>query len=153
MNHDAFEQRIQRQPFRPLPSEWRAEILLAARQASTAQNESVAMTQQQPESRLALHVPAWRALFSTLLWPSPKAWYGLAAIWLVLLVINAETADNAKRVARTLPRPAPEMIAAWREQVRLLSELVQPQEIPVAEPPKPTPPRPRSEGRNSFLIT
>jgi hypothetical protein len=41
---------------------------------------------------------------------------------------------------------------AFQEQERLLSELIGPHETPVAERPKPRPPRPRSEGRKELLM-
>src|SRR5437870_4034840 len=141
-NSDDFEQRLQRQPPRQIPSQWRAEILSKAHHA-----------------RITHHVSFWRILISTLnsqlstlLWPSPKAWASLAAIWLLLLIVNASTNDKSIAVARTLPRPAPERLMAWREQERLLTELLGPREMPVAEKPKSAASSPRSERHNEFLI-
>src|SRR6266404_1346443 len=149
MNPDDFEQRLQRQPLRQMPVDWRHEILSAAQGASV-----------QPESLRGAHqVPRWRSILSTLnsqlstlLWPSPAAWAGLAAIWLLLLIVNASISDKSIAVARALPRPAPERLMAWREQERLLTELLGPREMPVAEKPKPAPLSPRSERHNEFLI-
>src|SRR6266404_2597777 len=143
LNTDDFEQRLQRQPPRQIPPEWRADILSRPDHAP----------------RITQHVSAWRILISTfnsqlstLLWPSPKAWAGLAAIWLLLLIVNASISDKSIAVARALPRPAPERLMAWREQERLLTELLGPREMPVAEKPKPAPLSPRSERHNEFLI-
>lgn len=69
-----FEQELQRQPFREAPKAWRAEIL--ARSAPSAR-EAAPWT--------------WRDWF----WPSPIAWAGLAASWLLLWEI-----DRADRPAR-----------------------------------------------------
>ena len=142
-NSDDFEQRLQRQPLRQIPAEWRAKILSKAHHAS----------------RMTHHVSFWRILISTLnsqlstlLWPSPKAWASLAAIWLLLLIVNASTNDKSIAVARTLPRPAPERLMAWREQERLLTELLGPREMPVAEKPKPAASSPRSERHDQFPI-
>src|SRR5437870_4035651 len=143
MNPEDFEHRLKRQPFRQVPPEWRSEVLSNAHHAS----------------RLAPRVSSWRAILSTftsqlsiLLWPAPKAWAGLAAIWLLLLIVNRSTTDKSYAAAGALSRPAPERIMAWREQERLLTELLGPQEISVVEKPKPIAPRPRSERHNQFLI-
>src|SRR5712692_650543 len=100
MNFDDFEQRLQRQPLRHVPPEWRAEILSNAHHASRI---------------ITPRVSLWRAILSTLnsqlstfLWPSPKAWASLAAIWLLLLIVNASSNDKSIAVARALPQPTPE---------------------------------------------
>ena len=128
---------------RQVPPEWRADILSKAHHAS----------------RLMPLVTPPRAIFSTLtsqlstlLWPSQKAWASLAAIWLLLLIVNASTNDTSGAAPRALSPPAPERILAWKEQERLLTELLGAQEQPVPEPPKPTAPRPRSERQNEFPI-
>src|SRR6266404_7085412 len=143
LNTDDFEQSLQRQQLRQIPPEWRAEILAKTQHAT----------------RNIHHASFWRAIISTLnsqlstlLWPSPKAWASLAAIWLLLLIVNASISDKSIAVARALPRPAPERLMAWREQERLLTELLGPREMPVAEKPKPAPLSPRSERHNEFLI-
>ncbi len=150
MNSDDFEQRLQRQPLRPIPPEWRADVLSAMRLASDKRHAS----------RIPHHVSPWRSVFSTLnsqlstlLWPSPKAWAALATIWVVIFAINAATADKSHVVARMPSRRAREMILTWKEHERLLTELIGPPEMPIAERPKPVLPRPRSERRNEFLLT
>ncbi len=143
MNSDDFEQRLQHQPLRQIPPEWRADILSKAHHAS----------------RITHHVSAWRVIISTLtsqlstlLWPSPKAWASLAAIWLLLLIVNPSTTDKSISVAGALSRPAPERLLAWREQERLLTELLGPREMPAAEKLKPAASSPRSERHNQFPI-
>jgi hypothetical protein len=150
MNHDAFESRLQRQPLRPLPGEWRAGILSAARQAVSAQAA--------PRATPPVHVPrsllsTLNSQLSTLLWPHPMAWTGLAAVWLVILGINLATRDATARVARHAAPVSPQVFMAFQEQERLLSELIGPSEPPATEPPPPHPPRPRSEGRRGMVMT
>jgi hypothetical protein len=41
---------------------------------------------------------------------------------------------------------------AFQEQQRLLTELIGPREIPMAERPKAAPPRPRSERRSRLMM-
>src|SRR6185503_16798594 len=91
--HD-FEKQLQRQPLRAAPGEWREEIL----QASLASVSPHA-------SRLAPDaLPWWREW----LWPSPQAWAGLAAVWLVILGLNSTTALRSVEIAKQSPGTSPE---------------------------------------------
>jgi len=143
MNSDPFERRLQSQPLREIPSKWRSEILSKARQASSPSN---------PISPWRRALSTLNAQLSSTLWPSPKAWAGLASIWFVLLIVNVSTNDKSTAVAKATSRPAPEQIMVWREQERLLTELIGPQEISVADRPKHAAPGPRSERHIEFLI-
>src|ERR1017187_1196065 len=149
MNTDDFEKRLQRQPVRQIPGEWREQILTAARLASPAQHAS----------RITHHAPPSPSLLSTihhqlsaLLWPHPVAWAGLAAVWVVILGVNLTT-QNTSTVIATQPSPAsPQVFMVFQEQERLLTELLGPCDTPVAEGPKPRLPRPRSEGRRALVM-
>src|ERR1035441_3047976 len=147
MNTKDFEKRLQRQPLRQIPGEWREEILSAAREASLPQHAP----------RTTQHVSPARSLLSTLhhqlltlLWPHPTAWAGLAAVWLVILGINLTTRDASTVIAKHASPVSPQVFMAFQEQQRLLVELIGPRETPVAERPKPVVPRPRSEGRKGI---
>ena len=63
-----FERKLRDTPMRTPPRGWRAEIL-----AALPANQPAALR--------------WRAW----LWPSPRAWAALAAIWLVLIAIESFT--------------------------------------------------------------
>ena len=148
MNPDEFENHLRCQPLRQVPAEWREEILSAARQASRPQHAP----------RTTHHAQAWRSLLSTLnsqlstlLWPHPTAWAGLAAVWLVILGINLATREATPLVAKRASPASPQVFMAFREQERLLAELLGPREAPVAERPKPRPAQPRSEWRQAFI--
>lgn len=71
----------------------------------------------------------------------------MAAVWLVILGINLATGDDSQVIAKRASPASPQVFMAFREQERLLSELLWSRETPVAEEPKPQVPRPRSEGR------
>src|ERR1017187_4933981 len=149
MNTDDFEKRLQRQPLRQVPGEWREEILSAARRATPAHHAS----------RITHHVPRSRSLLSTLhqqlstiLWPHPTAWAGLAAVWLVILGVNLTTQDASTVIAKHASPASPQVFMAFQEQERLLSELIGPRETPVAERPRQAPPRPTRERRRELLI-
>jgi hypothetical protein len=160
MSTDDFEKRLERQPLRQIPGEWREEILSAARQASLAEHAPPVLRSSTAEGgRTTQHVSASRSLLSTihhqlstLLWPHPTAWAGLAAVWLVILGINLTTRDASTVIAKHASPVSPQVFMAFQEQQRLLVELIGPRETPVAERPKPVVPRPRSEGRKGILM-
>jgi hypothetical protein len=60
-----FENELKKQPLRPVPEHWRAQILRAASE------DTLKREHQQP----------W---WMMLLWPSPKAWGALAVAWVVM---------------------------------------------------------------------
>jgi len=91
------------------------------------------------------------AQLSTLLWPHPAAWAGLAAVWVVIVGLNLATRASTPLVAKRAAPVSPQVFMAFREQERLLAELLGPREAPVAERPKPRPPQPRSEGRRMLM--
>jgi hypothetical protein len=140
MNPEDFERRLQRQPLRQVPNEWRIEILASARAASatrrTAGGEYQNSSLRMPDTKL-----------SDVLWPHPLAWAVLAAVWVIILGVNARTWGGPQTIARRgTPIPS-DVLVAHQEQDRLLSELLGPREIPIAAPPKPSLPKPRSERR------
>src|ERR1017187_6286219 len=149
MNTDDFAKLLAAKPMGATPRERAEEILSTARQATLAEHAP----------RTTYHAPAPRSLLSTLihqlstlLWPHPTAWAGLAAVWLVILGVNLTTQDASTRFAKHASPASPQVFMAFQEQERLLSELIGPREAPVAERPKPAPPRPRSELRHELLI-
>ncbi len=148
MNADDFEKRLQRQPFRQVPADWRENILSPARRAPAS---------AQP-ARTTPCVPSSRAILSTLksqllafLWPSPQAWAALAVIWVALLAFNLGVRFAGAPVASRAKSSAPQVLMAWQEQNRLLAELIGPPDTTVADRPKPATPRPRSERRPGSL--
>jgi hypothetical protein len=149
MNPDEFENRLGSQPVRQVPPQWREEVLSAARQAAGAQHALRTTQHAPPSPSLLLTI---NSQLSTLLWPHPTAWAGLAAVWLVILGVNLTMREATPLVAKRASPASPQVLMAYREQERLLTELLGPREAPVAEPPKPAPPRPRSERRNALLM-
>ncbi len=130
MKPDEFEQQLQRQPLRSPPEEWRREILEAANAAARARTPAFSPPGE----------PWWREW----LWPSPRAWGGLAAAWVIILALNAAKPGTPAGFANGSPPPSREMIMALSAQRRELAELLgDAQETSPAT--KPALPRPRSE--------
>ena len=129
MKTDDFEERLRRQSIRPIPHEWRGEILDAARRVRGHQ-----------PSIFNLQLASW---WRDWLWPNPQAWAGLAAVWMVVLLLNWGGRDPVHVATASKTAPAPELLLALKEHRRLLAELIG--TPPLAEPQKPFEPRPRSE--------
>lgn len=136
MNSDEFEKRLEQQKIRPIPGEWRREIL------NTANAASLESRTAKPES-----LSWWREL----LWPCPQAWAGIAAVWLVIFVLNFTTQKAEPKLAKSEP-VTPQTIAALKEQRRLYLELAGLQVKEVAEPPKNHVPGPSSQRKIEFQI-
>ena len=101
-----------------------------------------------------VHVPAFilRECWRELIWPSRRIWAGLAAAWMLILAADISMQDHSPQMmAKTLPTP--EMLQAWRQQERLLAELIGPGETRAATPPKTFSPSPSSERRFEILMT
>ena len=85
-------------------------------------------------------------------WPWRRVWAGLAAVWILLLAANVSM-HNPSRAIAAKSDPTPEMIQAWRQQERLLAELIGPNETRAAAPPRTFLPQPSSERRVEILMT
>ncbi len=136
MNPEDFEKQLQRQPLRPVPADWRADILKAANAVSSAPNTA----HPTPSLLSTIH-----SQLSALLWPCPQAWAGLAAVWLVILAVNYAGEDKSEIMTAKSPPPTPQMMMALQEQRKMLAKLIEPYDESPAEPPKPFVPRPRGE--------
>jgi hypothetical protein len=150
---DQFEERLRRLPQRPVPPSWREEILLAARQASRSSQAPCLATSKRSEQGVTHFAPRWHAMLSTLLWPHPKAWAGLAAIWMLVLGLNFATRDEPTRVVRWTAPPSPQMRELLHQQEQLFAELIGPIAPPDADGPKPPAPQPHSQRGEQFLYT
>ena len=123
---DDFEEILKRQTFRPVPPDLRAEILAAA--SAPAQPAVSALPKRVPASTPRPWWCAW-------LWPSPYAWAALAAIWILLAVVQFGTQSTTERIrlARHQPASPPrEWVASLAEQRQLLQDLFRETARPLA---------------------
>ncbi|HOB99554.1 MAG TPA: zf-HC2 domain-containing protein [Verrucomicrobiota bacterium] len=80
----------------------------------------------------------WR----TWLWPSPRFYAGVAAVWICIFALNLLTGNLPEVVHRSAPQQSqqsPETARAFAEQRQELAELLGLTDAP-AQPPKPTAP-------------
>jgi hypothetical protein len=133
MKPDNFEQKLQRQQLKEIPAAWREEILAAATSCHS--------------SRVTRHsfLSTLNVQLSTLLWPHPRAWAGLAAIWILILAMDFSLRDKTPVMAEKTAPPSPEVIVELRQQQRLLAELIGLRDTGDADRSKPLVPQPRSE--------
>jgi len=158
-----FEKRLQDQPMREVPSNWRARILDAAPPApvGTARVPSEAHSAKggravrgcflpersprrgdptSPKPAVADAPPWWRQW----LWPCPKAWAGLAAAWVLILVMNLAMGKDPAQTANARLALSRQELKELRQQQQTLAELIFSGETVEDEPPKAIP-SPHSE--------
>jgi hypothetical protein len=130
MNTD-FENRLQRQPLRELPRDWRAGILAAASVPTSG----------------AVRCRAEAA--ST--WPSFRAWVTLGAAWVVIFLLHF-TSPEEPRLARNSAPMTLQTFAMLHEQTMRMADLLG--QTDADEPPAalPAPPQPRSQRAPRQLI-
>jgi hypothetical protein len=143
MNPDDFEKRLQRQPLREVPDEWREKILRGA-QAATRNSKL--------ETRNSSWLSTLNSCLSTILWPHPKAWAALAASWILILTVQFTSNDRTNQVAKKSERPSPESVAVLQQQTRLFAELFGQSPPKDADRPKPNVSQPRSERRTNTVV-
>ena len=125
------------------------EILLARHQAAQPKLDAIRQSAVAAVyDRRSLPRPAFvptilQTLWHELILPSRRIWAGLAAVWVLIIAANFSMRDQQH--GTRAKSPSPEMIATFQQQEQLLSELIGPNESPVAEPRKTFAPRPSSE--------
>ncbi len=117
---DDFEQLLKSQPVRAMPAAWRHEILAAA----------------QPAAKAPARPSIWQAWF----WPSPYAWGGLAAVWVVILGLNIAAQPRQQRGPLHAPVLAQqEIYAMLTERNRLFAQFQPSVTVRAAVSPPPVP--------------
>ena len=132
-----FEKKLRRQPVKEIPGDWRAEILSAARAVQSAPHASL-VTRHGWLSTL-------NSQLSTIFWPHPKAWAGLAAVWVCIVALNFSTRDKSLMVAEKISPPSAEVIVELRKQQKLYAELMGVNEPREADRPRDATARPRTQ--------
>jgi hypothetical protein len=132
MNSDDFEKRLQRQPLRQVPSEWRAEILQAA----------LPCRPPTPEPR--------PSLLSTILWPNTKAWVALGCVWILIFVLHTASRGTSPVLAQVPATKVANVMIALKDREQTLVELIgNNSQANDADKPRRFSPQPRSEWRGT----
>jgi hypothetical protein len=143
MKMDDFETRLSRQPLRRIPAEWRNEILREGRNAAVAEIGDA--------DTASLPILNWRMALANFFWPHPKAWAGLAAVWILIFAVDFSVRDKSPVVAEKAAPPSQEVIAELNKQQQMLAELIGANQAREAVMPRFLP-QPRSE-RVEILMT
>jgi hypothetical protein len=106
-----FEQRLKRQSLRKIPGEWRGKILVTCRGSRVESREQESRRASTLASRL-----------STVFWPHPTAWAGLAAIWIFIFALNFSVRDTSPGIAEKSAPPSLEVIVELKKEQLLYAE-------------------------------
>ncbi len=139
-----FEQRLRRQPMKEVPADWRTEILSAAREARPIRHSPLVIRHS--------WVSTLNRQLSTVLWPHPKAWASLAAIWIFIFVLNFSMRAPAPApvIAEKSAPPSVEAAVELRRQQKLLAELIGSSEARATDRLPWLPSKPRSQHAEIF---
>jgi hypothetical protein len=145
MNPDDFEKRLQRQPLRQIPSEWRAEIL----QAATSPRPSTL----DPLARRSGAKAARPSLLSAILWLQPKAWAALGCVWILIFALHAASRGNSPMLAQASAPKSANMMITLKDREQTLVELIgNNNSAKDADKPRRLNPPPRSERRGTTAM-
>ena len=139
MNPEDLEKQLARRPLRPVPAEWRAGILAAAKTSARAEG-----------SPRPFPVNAMLTLWRELVLPCRGIWTGVAAAWLVVVALHVSTGAPPKMAAGQMAASGPGVLMVLREQKQILAQLLDPATPPQVSAPAvshPAVPRPRGELR------
>ena len=146
MKPDDFEKRLQSQPMRQIPTEWRKEILQGANQPAPLARRSDAKAARPSLLSTLNHQ------LSTLLWPNPKEWAGLAAVWIAIFALQSASHSGPRMVA-SVPAPQPSLF--WnrlKDEQQTLVELIGNTQSVDADQPRSNSPKPHSERRRTTAM-
>jgi hypothetical protein len=89
--------------------------------------------------------PVLRLLWRELIFPCRRIWTGLAAVWILLFIVNFSQRDGSQTmIAKSAPPP--EMMMTFHDQQKLLDELLADRSFPAdVERPRIFSPKPRTE--------
>lgn len=153
-----FERKLKAEQPRQIPPAWREEILGQARAAAGAPQASPAIETRLSSSRQTGY--SFRSWVHSLLWPHPRAWATLAAVWIAIGCLRWASEEPATpRVAGHRRQPtsrSPVELLCLAEQQRLQRELLgsspaRPTE-PVDRRSTPPVPKPHSAAMPSYRV-
>jgi len=109
-------------------------------------------TNERRSQTAATMMAIWRVLWHELILPARRTWAGLAAAWLVLLIVNF---SQREPLSSTTGQPvrSPVVMMSWQIQQRWMNELLSDRSIPPeAERPRTMVPGPRTENFGPVVV-
>jgi len=107
-------------------------------------NSQATKEQSFPASLVASFLCCSNKLWQELVWPCRRIWTGLAAVWVLLFIVNFSQRDNTPAVSTKSATAG--MMMSYHDQQKLLNELFADRSQPAdVEPPKTFSPKPRTE--------
>lgn len=98
-----------------------------------------------PASLAAALLGGSNKLWLELVWPSRRIWTGLAAVWVLLAIVNISQRDGSQVHLAKSSSPAA-MTMTFRDQQKMLNELFADRSVPAeADRPRIFSPKPRTE--------
>ena len=129
------------------------ELLLERHRAAglkldAVRREALKCLSREPGSAMPLSLTtALRQFF----WPHPRAWAGLAVVWVLILFLHVAARDTSEVATKETLPPSPDVALALKQQRQLRAELIG-QSAPLeSDRPRPLLPRPRSDHREGRL--
>ncbi len=139
------------------------EILFARHQAAAPKLDAIRCSvvgelnnketkeQSQPTFLVAWLLRCSNRIWLELVFPCRRIWTGLAAVWILLFIINSSERDPVSSVTGQTVRSQPVMMS-WQVQQRWMNELLADRSSPPeADRPKTFSPKPRTE--NNEIMT
>jgi len=115
------------------------------RQVVLELNHQDTKAQSRTENLVSWCLGGSKKLWQELIWPCRRIWTGLAAIWILIFIVNFSQRDGSQTmIAKS--SPSPEMMMTFRDQQKWLDELLADRSLPMdAGQPRIFSPKPRTE--------
>jgi hypothetical protein len=91
-------------------------------------------------------------IWQELILPARRIWAGLAATWILLLIVNTQISTNPRATASAQNNAPTELWQKYQEEKQLLTELAGMAESKIVTPAMPFAPRPRSERQSRWKV-
>jgi hypothetical protein len=96
----------------------------------TALAEAFTRTEQNADQPAEIRAPfairVAQVLWRELIFPCRRIWAGLAAVWMLILVLNMPAGEKHTQLAQIASPPDKQVLAVLREQKEMLAQFIEP---------------------------